>query len=112
MSKLEKTLNEYVNAGMKFRDAAIEEVTAAVRKRYPTAVRARVTGIITEDYSEHDIVVYDAAGEKLNHVGNDDWPWESEDEAFDEDWFTTVTEGVCVFEDHITIPIPREEREG
>lgn len=111
MSKLDTALNEYVKAATEFRDVAIQEIIAAVKERYPTAAQARVTGVVSEDYSEHDIVVRDAAGKQLNHVlhddgSSDDWPWESDDEDFDEDWFVTVTEGACVFDDHATIPIP------
>lgn len=79
-------------------DLATNELTKEVKDRYPDATAARVTAILSESYTEHDIEVLDAEGNRLN---TDDWPHE---EAY-EDWLMEVTEGVCAHDELTTVLI-------
>lgn len=97
-TSLEDALDNYVNAANAYAEAATSELAERVATRYPGAATIQVTAILTEDYTEHDLVVLDADGTPLNE--HDDWPFDE-----DPDWFTRVTEGICVFEDVVEVPI-------
>lgn len=93
---LQQALHAYWDAANDYREAATRELTKVVKERYPTATKVRVTAILTESYSEHDITVLDGSGTVLN--GDDDWP------DLD-DWLLEVTEGVCVSSDQETVDL-------
>lgn len=99
MSDVQTALNNYVDAGEKYRNASCEDIEDKVKARYPTAALVKVTGIVTEEYQEHTIVVLDERGELLN--GDDDWPFV--DDELDESWVTIVAEGACVFDDQVEV---------
>lgn len=98
---LEDALNARINATETFSEVACNEIEAKATAKYPTAAYAKVTAILMEGYTEHHIEVYDAQNNRLD----EDFDWE---DAVDEDWFLTVTEGACGFEDYVTVAFGAE----
>lgn len=99
MTTLHEAQMEVFHAKERLSNIATDELIEKVKARYPSAKSARVTAILSEVYTEHDIVVLDAEGNQLN--SEDDWPHEEANE----DWLMEVTEGVCAYDEVVTVII-------
>jgi hypothetical protein len=95
-AELQQTL---ADANRAFLAAADERETAAtnlieakIRERFPTADHAEVTVILTEDYTEHDIRIFDANGDEL--TDGTDFPTDEDCES----WWMLASESVALLE--------------
>lgn len=84
-------------AGSLWQEAATRELERTVRLRLPEAHRITVTCILTDDFSEHSVDIWDEGGRPLAS----EWLWEE-----DQEWFMEVVEGIGVFEEYTTIILP------
>lgn len=86
---LDYAYKTYHQAGVSWQEASVNFLKAAIKKQFPTATRAELTIILTEDFTDHDIVVYE--GTKPLTIDDDLDLWS-------EDWWLLASEG-AVFED-------------
>lgn len=99
---LQQALNDYVDAGQRYREAAEASIEERVKARYPTATHVRITAIMDESYSEHTLEVFDGETHLNAH---DDWPYENEETLDDaHSWVLEVSEGAAWGNDSVTLP--------
>lgn len=98
---VDTALNAYHDAGQRYQQAAEASFVARALEAFPQAVRAEVTVILDESWTEREVKLFD---EDDDQIDTGDWPDVHAGEDTTE-WWITVSEGICVDSDRAHVRI-------